>query len=113
VTQFLTRDQIVQFRRTRTTTVAVPEWGGDVMVRPLTAGEVQGMADVFSAGDRDLATNIEAAFRLVAAATINESGGPLFSGPDDLRGLEVGPIIRLATAIADASGITGGTDAGK
>lgn len=109
----LTRDQIVAFRRSKTRTVAVPEWGGDVLVRPLTAGEVQGMADVFGAGDRDLATNIEAAFRLVAAATINETGGPLFAGPDDLRSLEVGPIVRLATAIAETSGITGGDDAGK
>lgn len=109
----LNREAIFAARRSKTKAVAVPEWGGDVLIRPLTAGEVQAMADVFSDGDRDLGTNIEAALRLVASATTNESGGPLFSGPDDLRGLDVGSIVTLATAIAEMSGITGSNDAGK
>ncbi len=109
----LTREAIFATRRSKTKAVAVPEWGGDVLVRPLTAGEVQGMSEVFASGDRDLSQNIEAAFRLVAAATVTEDGAALFAGPDDLRGLEVGPIVRLATAVAEVSGITGGDDAGK
>jgi len=109
----LNREAILAARRAKTKTVAVPEWGGDVLVRPLTAGEVQGMSELFAGGDRDLATNLEAAFQLVAAATINESGGPLFAGPDDLRGLDVGSVVKLATAVAEISGITGGDNAGK
>lgn len=109
----LNREAILAARRSKTKPVAVPEWGGDVLVRPLTAGEVQGMADVFATGERDLAQNLEAAFRLVATATVNESGGPLFAGPEDLRDLDVGSVVKLASAIAEVSGITGGDDAGK
>lgn len=109
----LNREAILAARRSKTKPVAVPEWGGDVLVRPLTAGEVQGMSELFGDGDRDLATNLEAAFRLVAAATVNESGGPLFAGPEDLRDLDVGSVVKLASAIAEVSGLTGGDNAGK
>lgn len=109
----LNREAILAARRAKTKAVAVPEWGGDVLVRPLTAGEVQGMSEMFSGGDADIQKNIEAAFTLVAAGAINESGGPLFAGPDDLRGLDVGPVVRLAMAIAEISGIGEGDVAGK
>ena len=110
---FLTREQIISRQRAKTVTVAVPEWGGDVQIRPLNAGEVQGMAGFFSGGDRDLASNLEAAFHLVAAGAITADGGPLFEGADDLRGLEIGAIVKIASAIADASGMAGGNNAGN
>lgn len=109
----LNLDAIRAAQRAKTKAIAVPEWGGDVLIRGLTAGQVQGMADAFAGGDRDLASNIEAAFRLVAAGAVNDDGTPLFASPDDLRDLDVGSVVALASAIAEASGITGGDNAGK
>lgn len=100
-------------QRAKARAVAVPEWGGDVLVRPLTAGQVQGMADAFAEGDRDLATNIEAAMRLVCAGTVNEDGTPMFASPDDLRDLDVGSIVGIATEVAKVSGISGDAQTGK
>jgi len=95
-------------------TLTVEEWGGDIVIRPLTAGEVQGLADVLGGGEsRDLSENIEAALRIIAAGAVDDNGEHLFAGPDDLRDLEVGPLVAIASAIAEASGIAGNDKTGK
>jgi hypothetical protein len=109
----LSREQIVNNRQAFSATVEVPEWGGSVQIRPLSAGDVQSMAGLLTTGGGDLASNLDMAFAIVVYGTTNETGGPLFAGPEDLRSLEVGPIIRLASAIAEVSGIGGGAAAGK
>jgi hypothetical protein len=109
----LNREQIVSQRQSFSATVEVPEWGGAVCIRPLSAGDVQGMASLLAANGGDLASNLEMAFAIVTCGTMNETGGALFAGPDDLRSLEVGPIIRLASEIAEISGISGATPKGK
>lgn len=81
----LTRDQIMAAQDLATERVAVPEWGGEVLVKALTGRE----RDAFEAsltGDRvgrkvkiDL-ENIRA--RFVAACVVDERGQPLFYPSD-------------------------------
>ncbi len=81
----LTRDQIMQADDLRTETVAVPEWGGEVIVKALT-GRERDRFEASIAGERqgkrvklDL-ENIRA--RFVAACVVDEAGQPLFYPSD-------------------------------
>lgn len=81
----LTRDQIMQADDLRTEIVAVPEWGGEVIVKALT-GRERDAFEASIAGERsgrrvrlDL-QNIRA--RFVASCVVDEHGQPLFYPSD-------------------------------
>ena len=81
----LTRDQIQQAQDLKTETVAVPEWGGDVIVSEMTGfardGFEQSIAGV-DGGKRDL-SNLRA--RLLVRTLVDEAGIRLYA--DDEIGL--------------------------
>lgn len=77
----LNREQILAAPDLRRETVAVPEWGGDVVVSELSAAalaEFLGMA-FDDAGKAKLAPVLFNA-HLAAAAIVGEDGKPLFAG---------------------------------
>ena len=83
-------------------TVSVPEWDMDVLVRGLTAGEVEKFGAAINNGK---ATNMMA--RLVVAVVIHEDGSSVFTA-DDLEavsGKNSGVIKRLFDAAQEASGL--------
>lgn len=76
----LTKDAILGAKDLPTLTVAVPEWGGDVIIRTLSGAERDAFeASMVAAGERRL-VNIRA--RLVAACLVDDAGQPLFSERD-------------------------------
>lgn len=78
----LTRDQILSAQDTKSETVAVPEWGGDVKVRMMTGRE----RDEFEREQYEMAKmgqlgdNIRA--RLIARCLIDDEGKPLMTSND-------------------------------
>lgn len=76
----LDRDAILGASDLKRETVAVPEWGGDVIVRAMTGEERDEFESVvFGEGKRDM-RNLRA--RLVAMTLIDEKGKRLFSEDD-------------------------------
>lgn len=84
MTRLLTRDQIMQAPDRCTEVVAVPEWGGDVRVRNLTARERDELeASVYQGEGRERRANMRnLRARLVALACVDEQGARLFSDDD-------------------------------
>lgn len=80
----LTREQILAVQDVSTETVAVPEWGGDVLVRGMTGTE----RDRFEAsivethGKKVKVVMVNIRARLVAQCVIDEKGERLFSNAD-------------------------------
>lgn len=108
----LTRDQIMAFRSKdrETVVVEVPEWGGAVTLRELSARE----RDAFEASTVDghgkkMRINIEnLRARLVAACAIDEQGQALFYPSDvELLGdLSASAVDRLFSAARELNGMT-------
>ena len=80
----LNRDQILQARELPTEDVEVPEWGGTVTVKALTAAERDGyeasMIEGKGKGQRVSMKNVRA--RLCVRCMINGDGGRIFSDDD-------------------------------
>lgn len=77
----LTRDQILAVKDITTKTVNVPEWGGEVTLRGLTAAE----RDNFDTAVLDARRRNEPTFaraRLVALSAVDEKGDRLFKDSD-------------------------------
>ena len=85
----LNRDQILAHKTLKCETIEVPEWGGEVKVRELSASE----ADVFESGlaaarqgqngsgpDPLIARNFRA--KIVALAAVDDEGNRLFTDDD-------------------------------
>lgn len=83
-------------------TVDVPEWGMDVTVRGLTAGEVEEFGRAFNNGK---AENVMA--RLVVKVVVDDEGARVLSDEDveALSGKNSGVIKRLFDAAQKASGL--------
>lgn len=81
----LTREQIVAANDLPSEVVAVPEWGGDVRVRTLTATERDKMSLELMGADGK-PNFAEFNLRLVAAAMVDESDNPYF-GQDEIEAL--------------------------
>lgn len=83
-------------------TVAVPEWDMEVLVRGLTAGEVEEFGNAINNGK---STNMMA--RMVVAVVIHEDGSPVFTADDldAVAGKNSGVIKRLFDAAQEASGL--------
>jgi hypothetical protein len=82
---FLTKTQILEFDDRQTEAVAVPEWGGDVMVHGLTGAERdQFEASVISRKGRDTNVNmVNFRAKLIALSVVDaETGARLFDDAD-------------------------------
>jgi len=76
----LSRDAILAAQDLKREEVAVPEWGGSVLVRTMTGAERDAWEQSLANGGKIDVSNVRA--RLVAACTIDESGALLFSAAD-------------------------------
>jgi hypothetical protein len=76
----LSRDAILSAQDLKREEVAVPEWGGAVLVRTMTGAERDAWEQSLANGGKIDVSNVRA--RLVAACTIDESGALLFSAAD-------------------------------
>lgn len=85
----LTRDAILGAQDLATEAVAVPEWGGTVYVRALSAGESLALQEAV-AEKRGLAPVIE----FVAAVAVDENGKRLFAA-EDVEALEAKSVAAL------------------
>lgn len=107
--KYLSRAAIHEARDFATREVAVPEWGGTVLVRELTALEADdiGFGMLSPTGDADPRKAQGMQAKLVAWATIDEAGGRIFS-LEDIKALgkkSSRVIQRLANAVLDLSGM--------
>jgi len=106
---YLTRDDILGADDIERETVEVPEWGGEVLVRGLTAQQYIGMG--FDLRDEE-GLNTEKAQemmpKIVSLGVIDENGDCLFTVGDikTLGRKSFGPIERISTTILRLSGLT-------
>ena len=79
---FLTAQQILEVNdMPEAQVVNVPEWGGDVLVRPMTAGERDLYEqDIMASQAEGIVPNVRA--RLVSYVAVDEQGNRLFSAED-------------------------------
>lgn len=105
----LTREEIFTTRFPKFKTVAVPEWGGEVSVKSMTAGERDDFEAahraIRDAGDDPLR---DLKIRLVIATVCDTGGTRLFSEADTaaLREQPAGAIDALADVAMQLAGMT-------
>lgn len=109
------RDVLTRRAGFRRATVAVPEWGGDVQIRELSAGEILDIARIQAQGG-DKATSSLLAHMLICGC-VDDHGAALFTADDasDILAMPSGIVTRIANEISQLSGagaITG-SDAGR
>ena len=112
----LTRDQILAASDMETRTVEVPEWGGTVRVRSITADERDQFEEAMVPESRGRgrkrktakASLIHFRARLVALATVDDGGARLFSDEDveKLGQKSAGALSRVFDAAAELAGLT-------
>lgn len=97
-------------------TVAVPEWGGDVLIRELSAGEILHIPFIQET-HKDHATPRVLAHMLISG-WIDDNGANLFTWDDydNLIAMPAGIVTRIANEISQLSGAgaitgSGATDA--
>src|SRR5262245_39572852 len=80
----LTRDEILAVPDIKTERVAVPEWGGDVLIRTLTADERDAFEELtYTVRGGNVRTNIRGLrARLVSFSIVDDAGERLFSEED-------------------------------
>lgn len=105
----LTRDAILGAQDIKTEEVPVPEWGGSVFVRGLTAAQRDSFEASMFVGEGDdrkfSAENIRA--KLLVRCLVNEAGERLFAdNEDEVLGAHSGAVLdRLFTVAQRLSGI--------
>ena len=82
--KYLTRTAILAIQDYETAEVEMPEWGGTVLVRGLTAAEVDKLGFSLATPDGDLDATLATGFRIKAVswAIIDEEGNRLFTESD-------------------------------
>ncbi len=103
----LSRDEILRHSALPTEDLEVPEWGGSVRIRSLTAGERDGFElDMKDARTEGQKPNIRAA--LAVRVLVDEQGRNLFTPADaeSLATFHAKPLDRVFTVAARLSGIT-------
>ncbi len=70
----------------KTVTVAVPEWGGDVIVKTLTSSEIDKFTQSLEKG-KGRVSIIDARAKLVVLAAVDNKGERLFHGKADVASL--------------------------
>src|SRR5690242_10205053 len=76
----LNREAILNASDLQTETVPVPEWGGDIIIRTLSAS-ARDLADQVLKGADEEGNGVQAA-RFIAACAVDEQGQPLFTDAD-------------------------------
>lgn len=108
----LNRDQILSNRSRKVEKLAVPEWGGEVLVQSLTGRE----RDAFEASMQKqqggkVKRNLENfRARLVSLCMVNEAGELLFVGAQDLRELGDLPVDGLQRVFNKCNEMNGLSD---
>lgn len=108
------RDALTRRAGFKRAAVAVPEWGGDVQIRELSAGEILHIAHIQAHGG-DAATSALLAHMLICG-WIDDNGVNVFT-PDDAEAILAMPsgiVTRIANEISQLSGagpLTGGNAA--
>jgi len=106
----LTKEQILRVKDIETRTVNVPEWGGDVLVRSLSATErdyfESKLVDQSGGKVRANLQNIKA--RLASMAIVDEDGNRVFTEQEIaiLGTKSAAALNRISEAITDMSGIS-------
>jgi len=106
----LTKEQILRVKDIETRTVHVPEWGGDVLVRSLSATErdyfESKLVDQSGGKVRANLQNIKA--RLASMAIVDEDGNRVFTEQEIaiLGTKSAAALNRISEAITDMSGIS-------
>ena len=109
----LNRDQILKANDLKTETVAVPEWGGEVLVRMMTGTARDKFEEQTFFAGRKKGGKTEVSFdniraRLVAAVLVDEEGNLLFS-PSDIAELgkkSAAALDRIFTVAQKLNGFT-------
>lgn len=110
----LNRDSILAVQDLRTVDVDVPEWGGAIRLRMLTAAERFAVNDAASAGGQFDPAKFQTA--LIERTAVNEDGTALFQPGDAsaLAGKSSGAIAVVFAAAAKLNGLGGqSTDAAE
>jgi|WetSurMetagenome_2_1015567.scaffolds.fasta_scaffold26577_4 hypothetical protein len=97
----LSREQILVAKETLAGTIAVPEWGGDVGVRRLSAAEVVAMRDAADEGNQ-----IDWVAGFLGSVLCDDAGAALFPG-DDWRQLKTRSIETLLRLSKEAQRLNG------
>lgn len=109
----LTKDQIFAVPL-RTEEVEVPEWGGSVLIREMTAAELQenGRFILKPDGKADMNRAVQVPTRLCARQVVDDHGQRLFSDQDirQLMELHGAAINRIAKAVRLLSGLEDAED---
>jgi len=102
----LTREQILEAIKTRaeeTVVVHVPEWGGDILIRRMTASEAErsGLAS-------DDAETPEKIARVLAMSVVDEDGNLAFTTKDiqALAKIDVGAAAKVFTKCIEINGLS-------
>lgn len=107
---FLTKAQILAVKDIETEKVAVPEWGGEVLVRGLTARERDQFEDgvVKREGKKTTVVLRDARAKLAALCMVDEDGQRLFSDAEvaQLTQKSAAALQRVFDAAQRLSGIT-------
>lgn len=98
----LTREQILGVPRAAPVCVDVPEWGGEVYLRMMTAREMRQIVQDNADAKDD--------FAILSVAVVDPATGqPIFTAADvdALRDMDAGPVIRLMAEIRRMNRIDG------
>jgi hypothetical protein len=102
----LTKDEILAANDRPMTTLAVPEWGGEVCLRQLTAEEAQ-QYRIFSLDDNwkvDRAKALKNHLVLASLTLCDEAGARIFTA-DELTGKSAAAIERVAAEARKLNGL--------
>jgi hypothetical protein len=106
---YLSRNDVLQSEDFETTEVEVPEWGGTLLVRELSAAEIEriGFGGMDSKGNRDVRAAEGLRMRIITWAAIAEDGSQLFNKGDvEKLATKSGKVVaRVFNAIQALSGI--------
>jgi len=117
MTDYLSRESILDIQDCKTEEVYIPEWNGTVIVRELTASEADnvGFGVLDEHGEIDVRKAKGKTVQIVSWATIDESGNKLFT-PKDVKALGEKSrtvIERLADKIMHLSGLAKDDEEGE
>ena len=108
--KYLSRDVILKVQDYRTDEVEIPEWGGIVLVRELTAAQVQALGFGMATEDGGVDPRRDPVLmtRIAAWGIIDENGKQLFSEDDieELGQKAYGAIQRIAEAVMRLSDLS-------
>jgi len=109
MSKYLSRDAILAARDFKTEEVEVPEWGGTVLVRELSAADFDsvGFPMVKEDGKIDARGARGMNVKIVSLSVIDAEGNQLFT-PKDVRALgerAIAPIRRITAKVMELSGM--------